>query len=107
MMKPVHTLEDIHAAIRENPLVLLYISRNECSVCHGLLPQVEDMLKEFPGVVPVHAKADEIPAVAGEFSIFTVPVVLVFVKGRELLRKARFVPIGELREQLRKIIDHI
>ncbi|GIN93410.1 thioredoxin-like protein YdfQ [Siminovitchia terrae] len=101
----VHSLEEIQTTINESKLTLLYISRPDCSVCHGLLPQVKELLYEFPSVVSIHVDADEIPEIAGEYSIFTVPVVLVFVEGKEMIRKARFVPIGELRKQLEKVAE--
>lgn len=106
-MQAVHSLKDIKTTINEHRLTLLYISRLNCSVCHGLLPQVEELLEEFPSIVSIQADADEIPEIAGEYSIFTVPVVLVFADGKEMIRKARFVPIGELREQLEKIVDYV
>ncbi|WP_144461202.1 thioredoxin family protein [Siminovitchia fortis] len=106
-MKKVHSLEAIHEMINENQLTLLYISRPDCSVCHGLLPQVEELLEEFPSIVSMQADADEIPEIAGKYSIFTVPALLLFVNGKESIRKARFVPIGELRRQLEKIVEHM
>lgn len=103
-VKEHHTLEAIKHTIEEEKMVLLYISRPNCSVCHALLPQVEEVLKKYPGVSAVHADADEIPAIAGEYSIFTVPVIIVFVEGKEMMRKARFVPIDELNSGLSRLV---
>lgn len=104
-MKFVHSLEEIHTTINENKLTLLYISKQNCSVCHALLPQVEELLEDYPVIASILADAGEIPKVAGEYSIFTVPAILVFVEGKEMIRKARFVPIGELQEQLKKVVE--
>ncbi|RST74088.1 thioredoxin [Siminovitchia acidinfaciens] len=106
-MQAVHSLKEIKATIDEHQLTLLYISRPNCSVCHALLPQVEELLVDFPSIISIHADADEIPEIAGEYSIFTVPVVLVFSDGKEMIRKARFVPMGELRDQLEKVVDYV
>ncbi|MCA1056107.1 thioredoxin family protein [Rossellomorea aquimaris] len=103
-MNEQHTLEEIKKTIQEETMVLLYISRPNCSVCHALLPQVEGVLEKYPIIVAVHADADEIPGIAGEFSIFTVPVVIVFIEGKEMMRKARFVPIDELEGGLSRLI---
>lgn len=102
-MEEVHSLEAIKAKLEDEKLVLLYISRPNCSVCHALLPQVKGVLKEFKSVSSIHADAEEIPEIAGEFSIFTVPVVIVFVEGKEMFRKARFVPIDELHSQISRL----
>ena len=104
-MEEVHCLEAIKSKLEAEKLVLLYISRPNCSVCHALLPQVEKVLEEFQSVSPIHADAEEIPEVAGEFSIFTVPVLIMFVEGKEMFRKARFVPIDELQSQISRLIE--
>ncbi|MBM7649542.1 thiol-disulfide isomerase/thioredoxin [Bacillus ectoiniformans] len=106
-MKPIHDLADIQAEIESSQSVLLYISREQCSVCHALLPQVKELLTNYPSINAIHASADDIPEIAGEFSIFTVPVLIFFVDGKEMFRKARFVPMNELDEQLGKIMRHL
>ncbi|MCD5325431.1 MULTISPECIES: thioredoxin family protein [Pontibacillus] len=102
-MKHVHTMDEIHSTIGQSGLNLLYISRPGCSVCHALLPQIDEVLERYPAVEAVHADADEIPEIAGEFSIFTVPVVMVYADGKEQFRKARFVPVDEFEDQLGKL----
>jgi thiol-disulfide isomerase/thioredoxin len=103
-LKEHHTLEAIKHTVEKEKMVLLYISRQNCSVCHALLPQVEEVLKKYPSISAVHADADEIPEIAGEYSIFTVPVLIVFVEGKEMMRKARFVPIDELDSGLSRLV---
>jgi thioredoxin-like negative regulator of GroEL len=103
-MEEVHSLESINATLTAEKLVLLYISRPSCSVCHALLPQVKGLLEEFQDIKSIHADAEEMPDIAGEFSIFTVPVVIVFVEGKEMFRKARFVPIDELHSQISRLV---
>ncbi|MFQ3544026.1 hypothetical protein Q7A53_08060 [Halobacillus rhizosphaerae] len=51
----------------------------------------------------IQADAAEIREVAGAFSVFTAPVVLVFAEGKEWFRRARFVPMGELQQELTKL----
>lgn len=102
-MESIQSIEDLNTFVHEHPLSVVYVSRPGCSVCHGLLPQVEDLLKDYPKIQAKHINADEIPQVAGEFSVMTVPAVLIFSEGKELFRKARFVPLGELNQQLAKL----
>jgi thiol-disulfide isomerase/thioredoxin len=102
-MEKVHSLEAIKAKLETEKQVLLYISRPDCSVCHALLPQVDEVLEDFKSVISIHGDAEEIPEIAGEFSIFTVPVIIVFVDGKEMFRKARFVPIDELHGQISRL----
>lgn len=102
-MKAVNTLAMLHDRVAETEQLLVYVSHPGCSVCHALKPQVEDMLTHFPNIEAVAVDSDEVPDIAGAYSIFTVPVVLLFMDGKEMLRRARFVPIGELTHQLERL----
>ncbi len=86
--------------INKEPLVLLYLSMPECSVCHGVKPQIEDRLaKKIP---MLHLDGGEYPEIAGEFLVMTAPAVLVFYQGKEVHRQARFIDF----EALERIIDN-
>ncbi|WP_074036088.1 thioredoxin family protein [Exiguobacterium profundum] len=102
-MEAMTTLTGLNERIASTEQLLVYVSHPGCSVCHALKPQIEEMLHQFPEIVAVAVDSDEVPEVAGAFSIFTVPVVLFFINGKEMLRRARFVPIGELTHQLERM----
>lgn len=44
--------------------------------------------------------ADKVMEVAGRFSVFTVPLLLLFIEGTESLREARFV---QLEQKLKRV----
>ncbi|MBM7580459.1 thioredoxin family protein [Jeotgalibacillus terrae] len=84
-------------------LSVVYISRNSCSVCHALLPKIQLVMEDYPAVAFGHILTDSYEEVAGKLSIFTVPVILIFSEGKELLRDARFIRVEEFRESLDKM----
>ncbi|QAS51989.1 thioredoxin [Halobacillus litoralis] len=102
-MESIHSIEELNTFVDDQGLSIVFVSRPGCSVCHGLLPQVENLLELYPQIEARQVNADEIPQIAGRFSVMTVPAVLIYSKGKELFRKARFVPIGELNQQLAKL----
>lgn len=91
--KQLHDMADIEHFIQNHTLAMLYFSQPNCSVCHGLQPQVAELMTHYPNIQIGHINTDEIEAVAGRFSIFTVPVILLFVHGKEYLREARIVQL--------------
>lgn len=97
------SVDTIQHFINEHPLSFIYISRTNCSVCHSLLPQVREVMADFPEIQLGSVNADDVEDVAGYFSIFTVPVLLLFVEGKEYVREARFVPIEPFKEKIEKI----
>ena len=106
-MNQAKNLNEIESFIDDHTLALVYISRENCTVCHALLPKVKDLLKKYPAVQSIHVDAEEVQEIAGRFSIFTVPVIILFAEGKEVLRKARFVSMDELDSSIGKIYEMV
>lgn len=100
------TIDIVDNFIKEQQLSFLYISRPNCSVCHGLLPQVQQLMTKYPEIKLGHINADEVMEVASRFSIFTVPVLLLFVDGKEYIREARIVHMDLFDERINKIYEN-
>lgn len=82
---------------------LLYFSHDDCGVCKILRPKVEMLLMEhFPKLTFAYVDVEHNPAVAASYSVFTVPVILVFFEGKEFYRFSGGVSIGELEKQLQR-----
>ena len=45
-MKTIHSYEQWEEVVTQNERVLLFVKTNNCSVCEGLLPQVEPLQAE-------------------------------------------------------------
>lgn len=100
------TIDEVSTFIAANKFSFVYVSRQNCGVCHAVLPQVREMLTVYPEVKLIKVDADKIPAVAGAFSVFTVPALLIFVEGKEMVRKARFVVMNELDQQIAQLVQN-
>lgn len=105
MFTKMTTLAETQATIEEEPLVFLYIGQPNCSVCHSLKPQIESLLAPYEDVKLIELDALEVPEVAESFDVLTVPVLLLFVEGREYLRKARIVHTQAFSLEFEKIIS--
>ena len=101
----VSTVEEIDTFIETNTFAFVYIYQENCSVCHSLQPQTQKILEEFPSIKSIQTNVSSLPELAGKFTIFTVPVLLLFVEGKEMMRFARFVEIDKFKHQLSRIIE--
>ncbi|WP_195573940.1 thioredoxin family protein [Paenibacillus sp. 1001270B_150601_E10] len=99
------SLEAVNAFVDRYPLSFVYVSSTDCSVCHALFPKVQDLLMKYPEIHLGNVNAQEVQEVAGALSIFTVPVLLLFVEGKEYLREARIVHLDLLDEKIKRIYD--
>ncbi|AQU79232.1 MULTISPECIES: thioredoxin family protein [Planococcus] len=98
-METITKIEEYQSKISEEQSFLLFVKTDNCSVCEGLRPQVEDFEDDYK--TPFYlVNAAEMPELAGQLMLFTAPVVLLFRQGKEINRFARFVPIDELRHRL-------
>ncbi|WP_216829716.1 thioredoxin family protein [Alkalihalobacterium elongatum] len=104
-MIEITSLDMVEEFIKENQFSFIYISRTNCGVCHALLPQVKELLQEFPLIELCYINADHIEEVAGRFSIFTVPALLFYIDGKEYIREARFVHMDALKEKVAKLYE--
>ena len=100
------SIDQVLRYIKENKLTFVYISKENCGICHVIQPQVQEMLTEFPAIKPIQVSADDIPEVASQFTVFTVPALLLFVEGKEVIREARFVVMEELRRKFQRVVEN-
>ncbi len=105
--KDLTSLEEVNNFIKQNQLTFLYFTTPNCSVCHGLQPQIEEMMTQYPEIKARHIDASKVPEAAGQFSVFTAPVLLLFVEGKEYLREARIVQTQKLNDDLKRIYTNL
>lgn len=103
-MEKIKNINELRNFIVNNKIALLYVSSWECGVCRELLPKIEMMLNKYLSIVSRHVEISEIPEVAGELSIFTTPVILMFIEGKEIIRESRYVMISDLEDKIDRFI---
>lgn len=99
----MQTIENINEIIKENLAVMLYFSAPTCNVCHALKPKLLEAIDNNFGkfeVVSIDTSIDQ--EIAAHFSVFTIPTVLVFLDGREFLRKSRHMSIDEVVREIQR-----
>ena len=47
MAKHLSNMEAFHQIINNNQLVVVHVMRDHCSVCHAVLPQIEDIVASY------------------------------------------------------------
>jgi thiol-disulfide isomerase/thioredoxin len=106
-MKILDTLESIDKFIIENKIVMLYFSSQHCGVCVGLLPKIKELLKNYSKIAFAKVEIDEVQLAVGKYSIFTVPTIIMFIEGKEIIRETRFISIVELQRKIQRFYNLI
>lgn len=98
-METIKTIHEYDSLIGKGETFLLFVKTENCSVCEGLKPQIEAFEANY--LLPFYeANGSKIPELTGKLLLFTAPVVLIFHKGKEIHRFARFIHLEELRNKL-------
>lgn len=102
-MEKLQTIQDVVTFINENHLAFLYVSQENCSVCHALRPKLTELLKEYPKIELREVEADKVKEISAEYLIFSAPALLFFVEGKEYIREGKFVQFKKLTEAIEQI----
>jgi thioredoxin-like negative regulator of GroEL len=99
----MQTIENINETIKENLAVMLYFSAPTCNVCHALKPKLLEAIdKNFDKFEIVSIDTSVQQEIAAHYSVFAIPTVLVFLDGREFLRKSRHMSIDEVVREIQR-----
>jgi thioredoxin-like negative regulator of GroEL len=101
-MNTLKNIDEIKSLISNNKIVLLYISSKNCNICKVIYPRLVGMLETYPEVKAARADIQELPLLSGEYNVFTIPCILVFAEGKEIVREARYIDIEAIEEMLER-----
>lgn len=99
----VKNLHEVNALIASEMGIALYFSAPNCGICEALRPKVAQLIfQEFPAITFIEIASHISPEIAGHYSVFTAPTLLVFFEGKEFSRNVRNLSILELMEKLKR-----
>lgn len=99
----LNDLNELNSKLQEEMALVLYFSSPSCNVCHVLRPKLmQALLKEYPSIGRYHVDIALTPEIAAEFQVFSAPTIIVFLEGREFIRKGRSMSVDGLLEEIRR-----
>lgn len=99
----MQTIENINNTIKENMAVMVYFSAPTCNVCHALKPKLLEALESnFSEFVVESVDISSEEDIAPHFGVFAIPTVLIFLDGKEFLRKSRHMSVDEVMNEIRR-----
>lgn len=93
-MQRLNSYEEVLHRIKDN-FCLIYVHTEDCGVCIADQPRVKELCLRY-GLAAYEIDPFQIPLIRGQWSLFTVPVVLLFYNGKEMHRQARIIDFREL-----------
>jgi len=100
----ITTMDSLEKALQNNPFSLVYFSHQQCNVCKVLKPKVHELIvNNFPEVALFYVDTVKHPDISGQFSVFAVPTILVFLEQKEYIRESRHINLSLFSERIEKL----
>ena len=93
--------QEINEFIKVNLIGVLYFSGAICGACDVIKEKILHIIKDYKEVKLLEVNAIENKEIAAEYNIFSLPILLLFVDGKETLRIGRNFDILEFK----KLVD--
>lgn len=102
-MHTIATLEELERLKADAALLVLFGGLH-CGVCQAVKPKIESLMaQDFPEIALVYVDCEQLNDVCAQHSIFTLPVVKLFIEGQLCLEMARSFSLRELKAQVDRI----
>jgi thioredoxin 1 len=105
-MKIIRSTVDFNDHIRTHKGVLFYFATTSCSVGEALEPKVQKLLhQKYPKLEYCSIDMNLAAELSAAHQVFVEPTILLFLEGKEYLRKSRHIGLVELDMSIGRIYD--
>lgn len=89
-MKIIKEYSEVKSIINKK-LVMVIAKTHTCSLCSTIEKTLESHLDNYNDIEKYGIYVDDIDKFRGDYLIFSVPTIIIFSEGKELLRESRFI----------------
>ena len=89
-MNILNNINEAEIAIQKD-FVMIIAKSHTCTACKTILPTLEHNISNLNDIEIYNIFVDDVDEFRGQHTIFSVPSVLIFSKGKELLRESRYI----------------
>ena len=91
-----NSVDEIKKSINSNRVMVVYFSGDSCGACKVIKVKIEHILKKYPNIRACEINGEEHLDIAASYGIFSVPVFLLFIDGKEYIRVGRNLDLLKL-----------
>jgi len=98
----MNTIKNIAEAnkIINKDFVMVIAKSHTCSACGIILNTLENNVKNLENIDIFNIYIDDVDEFRGQHTVFSVPTVLIFSEGKELLRESRYINYSKVERMI-------
>jgi predicted thioredoxin/glutaredoxin len=94
-MNEIKTMNQAEKVIKQD-FVMLIAKTHTCTICNTILDTLKNNVPNLDQVEIHNIYIDDVDEFRGQHTIFSVPTVLIFSEGKELLRESRYINYSKI-----------
>lgn len=94
-MKIIKNYEEFEK-LSSQELIIIIAKTKKCAVCTPLTDKLIEFMKDYESIPYYELYLEDVELFQGQHLVFTVPTVLVFSHGKEILRESRFIDFEKI-----------
>ena len=91
---------EVEDFIKENLISIIYFSGSTCGACDAIKEKVLHIIKDYEKIEFMEINAVENKELAASYNIFSLPILLLFVNGKETLRVGRYFDLLDFKNSI-------
>lgn len=95
IMNVLTSYKDIDKTLQKD-FVMVIAKSHTCTACQSILNMLEHNVKNLDQIDIYNVFIDDMDQFRGDHLIFSVPTVLIFSEGKELLRESRYINYSKI-----------
>lgn len=106
-MNKLNSENEIVSLINNNKMAVIYFTGMDCGACEAIKFKIESILKDLSEIKSGEINGEENLALATKYGVFSLPIFLLFIEGKETLRIGRNVDLLELERNIKRYYEMI
>lgn len=95
-MKTIESYDDFLEIIKGDMTVIIAKTKT-CVVCKPLSEKLRIFMIDYPTIPSYQLYLEDVEMFQGQQLVFTVPTIIVYSNGKEILRESRFIDFDKLK----------
>lgn len=104
-MEQVGRKEVVQSLIKSHKLCVVYFTGSECGACEVIKRKLEAILQRYLQVKSIEVNGAEHPEVAATYEGYTLPIMILFVEGKESVREGRHLDLLDFERKLQRYTE--
>lgn len=106
-MIKIYSDDEILNLLKYNNIVILYFTGSACGACEAIKEKIESILKDFPKITCREINGEKYIDLSAKYNVFSLPIMLVFIEGKEFLREGRNINLLEFKNNIERYYNMI